>query len=343
MTPRVVALNRYLPPRPGVTGALLRRLLAGLKARLPDIEVHAVGTDMAYGAPDDEEPDLPADVTRLTSLQGSLGRVARPLATLHDGWRMAREAAASGAQVVISLTDPPMLGHWLSFMLHPDQFWIEWSMDLFPEALWAAAGRSPGRWPPLPGRTPDLRLCLGPGQADFLTGRRGRASPHLILPAGIADPPSTAVTVGDGPLRLVYAGNMGRAHPVEGLIALARALDPSRHRWTVHAHGAGANRFRTAAAGLSAVEWSPAPLSREGLMAADVHVAGLSPRWTHVSVPSKAVSALCLGKPLLFLGSAESDAWRWAGEGGGGGAGWRLPADGDGATAVLAALTDPER
>lgn len=350
MSLRVVALNRYLPPRPGVTGALLWRLLAGLKRRWPDIELNAIGTDLAYGTPEEAVPELPVKVTRIPSLQGRWGSVARPLATLHDGWRMARAAAvsdaASGAEVVISLTDPPMLGHWLSATLRRDQFWIEWSMDLFPEALWAATRGRPRAWPPLPGRAPDLRLCLGPKQAEFLNARGGTRPPHLILPAGIAEPPapgSAGVSAPkDGPVRLVHAGNMGRAHPVDGFIALARALDPARHRWTVHAHGAGAARFRAATAHLTAVEWSPAPLSRDELMAADVHVSGLRREWSHVSAPSKAVTALCLGKPVLFLGAAESDAWRWAAGGAGDGAGWRVSDDGLGVADALAAISSRE-
>ena len=40
---------------------------------------------------------------------------------------------------------------------------------------------------------------------------------------------------------------------------------------------------------------------------ADVHVASLKTEWNHVCVPSKAVSSICLGKPVLFVGDTASD------------------------------------
>jgi len=42
-------------------------------------------------------------------------------------------------------------------------------------------------------------------------------------------------------------------------------------------------------------------------LGADVHAASLHPDWTHTCVPSKAVTTICLGRPLLFAGDPRSD------------------------------------
>ncbi|MFN3311823.1 MAG: hypothetical protein ACK40R_08995, partial [Thermomonas sp.] len=57
---------------------------------------------------------------------------------------------------------------------------------------------------------------------------------------------------------------------------------------------------------------------------------------------SKAITALCLGRPILFFGSAESDAWGWAA-----GGGWLVEEKPDGGwdaaaqAAALAEIGDP--
>lgn len=337
---RLTLLNRFLPPAPGVTGRLLYRLAQALSDRLPGLECQAVGTDLAYGNhPAAEVPAMSAQ--RFPSWQG-YGRIWRLPATLHDGWRMARYAAAVGDDVVLSCTDPPMLGWWLSHTLPVSRRWVEWTMDLYPDALAAAVGLpcprlSLGRL--FHGRLPDLRLCLGPAQAHYLTGRDGRPCPHLILPAGItARAKPKAVFAADGRVTLdrvtlVYAGNLGLAHAPEALAALAAALDPVRFRLRLAVQGRGGERLRRRLSDFPAVDWSDRPLSEADLDAADVHIASLKPGWTHLCVPSKAVSALCRGRPLLFFGSELSDVWQWAqperngGKAAGIPGGWRVDLD----------------
>jgi hypothetical protein len=324
---RVTLLNRFLPPSPGITGTLLYRLGAALRERVPELQLSAVGTDLGYGRhrPPDDLPTINA--VRLRSWQCN-GPALRLPATLHDGQRMAQQAIA--ADVVLSCSDPPLLGHWLSRSLPRSTRWVEWCMDRYPEALAAAAGLP---CPPLwSGRLPDLRLCLGPGQAAWLAGRDRRAVAPLLLPAGVVAAPSTPPpSRQDERLTLIYAGNLGRAHEWQALTMLAQAIDPARCRLIVAAHGVGAVAARRHLAGMAAVDWCDDPVDDDTLNRADVHVASLKPGWTHVCVPSKAVSALCRGRPLLFFGDGASDGWKWAegsrAKGAGQAAGWRVALD----------------
>jgi hypothetical protein len=66
-------------------------------------------------------------------------------------------------------------------------------------------------------------------------------------------------------------------------------------------------------------------MNHTDLAFADVHVASLRPQWTHVCVPSKAVTTICLGRPLIFAGDRRSDTARMLGE-----AAWIIPFPKDG-------------
>jgi len=60
-------------------------------------------------------------------------------------------------------------------------------------------------------------------------------------------------------------------------------------------------------------------ISEVELATIDIHVVSLNDKWTHICVPSKAISAIQKGRPVLFLGSDRSDTWQLINE-----AGWRL-------------------
>lgn len=304
----VALLNRFVPPDRAPTAAALARLAALLAARAPEAKLSMTGTGRAYVG---------------GGAAGEQRLWRRAVAGLADGRQLAHAAATHAA--VLSLTDPPFLAFHLARRLPPEILWLEWTMDLYPHAVWAALGWRPRGFPRLSGRRPDLRLHLGPGQAAFLAGMEPRAAPHLILPAGVRDPrpvpgfsPPVPPAPGE-PIRLVYAGNHGQAHWGDALPLLAAACDPTRFRLTVAAHGAGAAAVTTRLAGFSHVDLRGGPLSDAELDAAHVHLVSLQENWTHVCVPSKAISALSRGRPVLFFGAAASDVWGWAD-----GGGWRI-------------------
>lgn len=341
----LVMVNRFVPPDSAPTALALERLAGLLRQRLPDGDLVGLGGDAVYGSPSSSAAAMagpPLEVRRIRSWpQGSGWR--RAIATLHDGAALA--AAASSYPAVLSLTDPPLLAWWLARRLPPSRVWIEWMMDVYPHALAAASG---GRGAKMIGpmmammrgaggrRLPDMRLYLGPGQRDFVATGDQRPVPAAILPVGVCESPGDGVpaplrmAASDSRIRLVYAGNHGRAHWDEALPLLAEMADPARFQIDVAAFGAGAARLRRRLARFAHVTWHDQPLTAAELAAADVHVASLKPDWTHISLPSKAVTALCLGRPVLFFGDRESDAWRWID-----GGGWRVAPDRKHAAVIL--------
>ena len=65
-------------------------------------------------------------------------------------------------------------------------------------------------------------------------------------------------------------------------------------------------------------DYAAAEMLMEHLQSADVHFVSLEDSWTGTMVPSKLQGIFAAGRPVIFLGSAESSIGRWIGESGGG-------------------------
>lgn len=357
---RIAVVNRFAPPDAAVTGRAALGLAQALRAALPRAVVRLYATTATYDAPAAPAPGTTAlasgvEIHRVAGREGDGRGLARLVAGLRDGQRLARVAAA-WADVVISLTDPPLLAVWLAAARLRRPFrWAEWTMDLYPEAF-AAAGLVRAQSPLLralrrvlaAGR-PDLYLALGAQQREAVLARRAAgATPAFLLPCGVV-PAGTAPgpvpawkRAAGGRAVLAYAGNLGAAHGGAGLVRLVRLADPARFAFVLALHGSGADAVRARLADAPHVAFVPR-LEHAELLHADVHIASLRPEWSHVCVPSKAVSSLCLGRPVLFMGGPESDIWHLVHR-----AGWCVPAlpGGDADAAALARaldeIADPE-
>ena len=86
--------------------------------------------------------------------------------------------------------------------------------------------------------------------------------------------------------------------------------------------------------------YAPAAELAAHLQSADVHLATLDAAWTGTMVPSKLQGIFAVGRPVIFIGSADSSIGQWVAESGGG---WVVPAgDVDGLLAALDEARDPE-
>jgi glycosyltransferase involved in cell wall biosynthesis len=108
------------------------------------------------------------------------------------------------------------------------------------------------------------------------------------------------------PLRLMYAGTLGRKH---NPLLLLELLDQVRARGrdavlVVVSEGVGADDLRAAAGDRTDVRilgYQPAQELADVLASADVLVALLEPDAARFSVPSKVLSYLCVGRPIIAL------------------------------------------
>ncbi len=103
-----------------------------------------------------------------------------------------------------------------------------------------------------------------------------------------------------------YAGNIGEAHNASFLVELVNRLDPAKHAIVLSLYGAKAawvwNHVNNDDA-VVRVDY----VSRSELQYVDINVASLLPAWNHVCVPSKLVSAICAGTPVLYNANEESE------------------------------------
>jgi hypothetical protein len=113
---------------------------------------------------------------------------------------------------------------------------------------------------------------------------------------------------------LLYSGNYGIAHEVDTFVEgyrLHHREGSGRVRLWLSATGAGAEEVagRLTALGLPFHRSRPVPLERlAGLLKApDAHLVVLKDSFVGFVMPSKIYACLGSGKPLVFVGSAESD------------------------------------
>lgn len=133
-------VNRFCPPDPSMTGRMAADLALALRRRFPDWPISIVTTDRQYrSARIGAIGDSTISILRIASRFPDGGRLTTLVGSLLDGRALAR-AAFDMADVAVALTDPPLLGYWIGRRAARSGCrWVEWSMDLFPDAF-AAAG-----------------------------------------------------------------------------------------------------------------------------------------------------------------------------------------------------------
>ena len=114
-----------------------------------------------------------------------------------------------------------------------------------------------------------------------------------------------------GKLTVMYSGNIGATHGLQGVTGAARHLSRrSDVHFLVVGDGLGVGEIRAATEGLDNVTLlPPQPWERltESLATGDVAVVSQAPGTEHLSVPSKTYAALAAGSAILALTSDDSD------------------------------------
>lgn len=136
-------------------------------------------------------------------------------------------------------------------------------------------------------------------------------SPVTFAKDQAAEPRPAALA---GACVLLYSGNYGIAHEVETVAEgyrLHHRKGTGRVRLWLSAAGSGAEELtqRFTADGLPFHRSGPVPLERLAglLMAPDAHLVTLKDRFVGFVMPSKIYACLDSRKPLIFVGSADSD------------------------------------
>jgi hypothetical protein len=105
-----------------------------------------------------------------------------------------------------------------------------------------------------------------------------------------------------------YCGNLNDAHNEGFLIEFIKAFDPEKHHLILALYGKKAQNVLEFAKNYDGITVLP-NVPRGQLNFLDVHLVSLLTKYTHLMIPSKAVSAVAAGGAILFCGSQESDNW----------------------------------
>lgn len=241
-------------------------------------------------------------------------------------WRAGRMLRQD--DVVIFMTDPPMLAIWM----HPWLRWrktrfFHWVQDVYPEVAATLTGH---RWLNVlrPLRNLSWRhaaACVALDR-DMVEVIRSAGVPanniHLIpnwAPAGITPPPVIEVEALrhrwglSGKFVVLYSGNLGRVHDLEPIIEVAHHLrDHHEIQFVFVGDGAQlpALQQSTHARGLTNIRFFP-PQPRDQLSATlaagDIHFVTLRAGCEGLVFPSKLAGICAIGRPVIVIGPRDSN------------------------------------
>lgn len=325
---KIAVVNRYYPPSPASTGDLAHELVHQLQDEMPGYEIFVVTTDAPYKGGWREELKITERVIKSHVFYTGENSILRFVAGFLEGRAMAKIAFGE-ADAVISMTNPPLVNYWMGkFARKTAKKYVEWTLDVFPVAFSKAHYVSEmslfyryflkkvGKY------APDFNLFLGEGQREFVHRTFEYQNEYAILPCGIKQTPTGPVPAWKSnpgvKTVLGYVGNLGEAHSPDHLIELVKAADPDKFQFVFCMYGAKVDAVRADLSGHKNISWVE-NIPDSDLTHMDAHIVSLLPEWTHISVPSKAVSAICMGKPILLLGDGDADNWRMFHE-----AGWQV-------------------
>lgn len=325
---RFVFINRFYWPDEPATAQLLTDLAEALAiaGHLPIVITSHPGdasptTEMRHGVA----------IRRVRGTRwvkrGILGKAA-DFITFYCRALLSLCTTARRGDIVVSLTDPPMLGIgvWLVARLRGARV-IHWVQDIYPEIAITLTGH---RWLALfrplrnlSWRRADACVTLGADMSGVLRAAGVQSHQLAIIPnwapSGLAPQPAS---VADslrakwglvGKFVVLYSGNLGRVHDLDPLLEVADLLRGHKDIVLLFV-GSGAQRSALMAAaaqrGLTNVHFQP-PQPRAALTTSlalgDLHLVTLRPGCETSVFPSKLYGIAAVGRPVLFVGPRECE------------------------------------
>jgi hypothetical protein len=268
---------------------------------------------------DDIPPTDNMEVVSLSRSYQGKQKWWRLISSFKQAYLFIRRSSRSNSAVYIILSDPPFLNYWASRILKKEKR-IYWTMDVYPDAFIAAGYIAKENilfkhyQKTIDKNLPDLFLTLGEHQSNYIRTRY-RKPEMLSCPIGITEvqitnASSTPNWYHDGKMHIGYVGTLGEAHDPRWLTELVRRMNANTMRLVIKANGSKAQQLIAQLSDETAVEVVPYVLEEE-LPWIDIQMVILKKVWTHISVPSKGISAVMHGCPVLFCGDSESDTWQY--------------------------------
>lgn len=314
---KITFLTRHYPPNKNINGILVCEMVDFLEKH------HQTACSVVYidgKAPGNNKYVEPKGT--LVPLPFSKF-ITKGLTTFWDNYRMIKKANNIESDWIILTTSPPLLPLFANLFLKKSKKWILWSFDLFPEGFSATGKVSEKnaiyRWwmKKTYAKAPEMLLSLGTQQAKHIQGKYGKKIPTMILPAGVKldsvaserNEVHQPEWFDESKIILGYFGNIGDAHNPDFLEKAIELSGKMNFQFVLACYGVHEKRIKDFARKFSHVIIAKNGLPGEHLPYIDMHLVTLKDQWTHVAVPSKAVTAISMGRPILFCGNPDSDNW----------------------------------
>lgn len=332
--PSVLFINRVYPPVRGASGRVLRDLARSFAREGWNVTVVASGPRSVA------ERDGSIKIVRVKGRH-------KPRHILGYAWLLLKLFIAAlrqpRADLVVTLSDPPMLvsAGKIIKKYHKNRH-IHWCHDLYPdifpalnvyipqfimrflktsaqEALLDAdkvivVGRCMARVLTKSGM--DARdITFIPNWPDYELLRPAKSSNgNGALREIEGSKPFEEQIKGGQKFRVLYAGNIGRAHPLDCILGAAQILDDQNADIEFAFVGDGPRfdyiareRTRRCLDNIRLLPFQPQSRLREVMESGDVHLISVKDEACGMLVPCKMYSAFAVGRPSIFVGPQESE------------------------------------
>ncbi len=328
--PSILLINRVYPPMGGATGRMLQDLARALTENGWRVTVLSVSNIK------DDRPSKLIDhhiiQTKVTA-KNIFGYSWIWLRLLIGALKLPKY------DVVLTMTDPPMLvvlGRIVSSVKKSKH--VHWCQDMYPDLFVSLKIKIPSIINSILDRISvrSLRKCnrivvIGecmskrlkkkkitpnkinfiPNWADFEVIAPSSGGNYINLPdkiSAIAKKPEEMFRDDSPKFRILYAGTIGRAHPMRNVIQAAEILSEHKEIEFVfvgdkHAHSILAKeRSRRGLENIKFIPFQPIEKLKQVMESGDLHLVTMRDEAQGMLVPCKFYSGLTVGRPTIFAG-----------------------------------------
>ena len=328
--PSILMINRVYPPERGATGRMMQDLAHALVENGWRVTVVSMVSEKIGTPP--QSINHQKIVTRIKA-DGFIS----------DGWVWTRlffkAMSLPKHDVVLTMTDPPMLsvlGHHVARLKNSKH--VHWCQDMYPDLLPALKIKAPdllmrilkriglrslrkSKRVIVVGQCMAKRLCAKglspnkvttiPNWVDFEVLSPPHDGGYTKVPEkiqSVAKKPREMFRDDSPKFRVLYAGNVGKAHPVRAVVEAAEILSEHKEIEFVfvgdqHAHSALAKeREKRSLENIKFMPFQPFSKLRQIMESGDVHLVTMREEAQGMLVPCKFYSGLSVGRPTVFLG-----------------------------------------